>query len=158
MLTRILTTTVLAAGIAAGTAFAGGHAGAPPEIAARNGLMANYSFNLSILGAMAKGETEYNAEVAALAAANLAAVSGTDQTLLWTAGTDNSQMAGMTRATPKIWEDAAGFQKATDDMAMAAAAMADAAGTDLASLQGAMGAVGGACGACHKAYRGPKPE
>ncbi|PTX55801.1 cytochrome c556 [Litoreibacter ponti] len=158
MLTRILTTALLGAGLLASSALAGGHENTPPEIKARNGLMANYSYNLSILGAMAKGETEYNAEVAAIAAANLAAVTGTDQSLLWTAGTDNAAMQGKTRATPKIWEDSAGFQKASADMAAAAKAMADVAGTDLASLQGAMGAVGGACGTCHKAYRGPKPE
>ena len=141
----------------AGAAFAGGHAGAPPEIAARNGLMSNYAYNLGILGDMAKGTTEYNAEIAAVAAANLAAVSGTDQSLLWTAGTDNVAMEGKTRATPKIWEDTAGYEKATADLANAAKAMMDAAGTDLAALQGAMGAVGASCGACHKAYRGPRP-
>lgn len=140
----------------AGTAFADGHDGAPPEIAARHGLMTNYSFNLSILGAMAKGEAEYNAEIAAVAAANLAAVAGTDQSLLWTAGTDNVAMTG-TRAMPKIWEDSAGFEKAGGDMVMTAKVMADAAGTDLASLQAAMSAVGASCSTCHKAYRAPKP-
>ena len=37
----------------------------------------------------------------------------------------------------------------------AAEAMSAAAGTDLASLQGAMEGLGGACGACHKAFRVP---
>lgn len=135
----------------AASAFAGGHSG-PPEVGARGGLMKNYAFNLGILGAMAKGEMEYDADIAAIASSNLAAVSGTDQSLLWKAGTDNGAIQG-TRALPVIWSDAAGFKKASDDMAAAAAAMAGT--SDLAGLQGAMGALGGACGACHKTFRAP---
>lgn len=37
----------------------------------------------------------------------------------------------------------------------AAEDMMNAAGTDLASLQGAIGALGASCGGCHRAYRQP---
>lgn len=143
---------LIATGLTVATAaFAGSHSG-PPEVGARSGLMKNYSYNLGILGDMAKGTTEYNAEIAAVAAANLVAVTSMDQSLLWKEGTDNGAIQG-TRALPAIWTDTAGFKKAQDDMATAAEGLA--ATSDLAGLQAAMGAAGGACGTCHKAYRAP---
>ncbi|TDT77654.1 cytochrome c556 [Litoreibacter halocynthiae] len=139
-----------------GLAFAGpGHDDLPAEVKARHGLMANYALNLGVLGDMAKGKTDYNAEVAAVAAANLAAFAKTDQSLLWPADTDTMSIEG-TRALPKIWDDRADFDAKEADMAKAAEMVAGVAGTDLAALQGAMGGVGGACSACHKLYREPK--
>ncbi|SFR48450.1 c-type cytochrome [Litoreibacter janthinus] len=155
MLPKILATSGLAAVLMSGLAFADGHDALPAEVKARNGLMNNYALNLGILGNMAKGTSDYDANVAALAAANLAAFSATDQSLLWTANTDTMSIDG-TRALPKIWEDRADFDAKGNDLAMAAKALADVAGTDLAALQGAMGSIGGACGACHKVYREPK--
>ncbi|SDW91157.1 cytochrome c [Litoreibacter albidus] len=131
------------------------HSKLPPEIQARHGLMANYAINLGVLGDMAKGKTDYNAELAALASANLAAFASTDQSLLWPEGSD-AMTADGSRALPKIWEDRADFDAKSDDLATAATALAAVAGTDLAGLQSAMGGVGGACGACHKVYREPK--
>ncbi|RLJ41666.1 cytochrome c556 [Litoreibacter meonggei] len=154
-LIRALATTAMTASLISGMALADGHAGPPAEVKARNGLMANYSLNLGILGDMAKGKSDYNADVAAVAAANLAALAGTDQSLLWPTGTDTMSIDG-TRALPKIWDAKADFDSKADDLAKAAVALAAVAGTDLAGLQGAMGGVGGACGACHKAYREPK--
>ena len=155
MLTRVLATTGMAACLLSGMAFAAGHSGPPAEVKARLGIMNNYSLNLGILGDMAKGTTDYNAEVAAVAAANLAAFSGTDQSLLWPADSDTMSIDG-TRALPKIWESMADFNAKAGDLNTAAMALAAVAGTDLAGLQGAMGGVGGACGACHKAYREPQ--
>jgi cytochrome c556 len=155
-LTRLLTLTGLTASLISGMAFAGsGHDDLPGEVKARHGLMNNYALNLGILGDMAKGKTDYNAETAALAAANLAAFSGTNQSLLWPDGTDATSLDG-SRALPNIWEKRADFDAKEDDLTAAAVALAAVAGTDLAGLQGAMGGVGGACGACHKVYREPK--
>ena len=154
-LTRVVTMTGLALGLVAGTAFAAGHDGPPPAVKARLGLMANLAYNLGVLGEMAKGNTDYNADVAAVAAANLAAFSATDQSLLWTAGTDTGSISG-TRALPKIWEAMADFDSKSADLAKASMTFAAAAGADLAGLQGAIGGVGAACGACHKAYREPQ--
>ena len=56
---RAITTVLLAAGVAvaANSAFVDGHSAALEKaIKARQGLMQVYSFNLSGLGAMAKGE------------------------------------------------------------------------------------------------------
>jgi len=130
----------------------GGDPAIEAAVKARHGLMQNYAFNLGALGAMAKGDMEYDAELAQAAAGNLAALAGLDQRAMWPEGSDNATVEG-SRALPAIWEDMAGFEKAESDLKTAADAMAEAAGTDLAALQQAMAPLGGACGACHKTYR-----
>lgn len=124
-------------------------------VKARISLMQLYSFNLGTLGAMAKGEMAYDAGAASAAADSLVALSQVNQSAMWPQGTEQGAVAG-SRALAKIWTSfpdvAAKGQAFTD----AAAAMQDAAGMDLASLQAAMGPLGGSCSGCHKAYRGPK--
>lgn len=140
------------------SAFAGSHM-SPDQmegsIKARKAVMQLYAFNLGQLGGMAKGVIEYDAKVASAAADNLYQVVTLNQMALWPKGSDNTQFES-TRALPAIWEDMAGVGAAAKAMEESAAAMKDAAGTDLAALRGAIGAVGGACGGCHKAYRGPE--
>ena len=57
------------------------------------------------------------------------------------------------KALPAIWEDMDDFMVKQDGMRVASAAMAEVAGTDLASVQGAIRDLGGACSACHREYR-----
>lgn len=146
-------TLTLIASLFAGSAFA--DAAADRAIKARQSLMQLYSFNLGALGAMAKGNIAYDADAASAIAANLVSLSTLSQAGLWPQGSDSGSNAN-TAALPEIWSmypDIATKAKALTD---ATAAMSLVAGTDLASLQGAMGQVGGACGACHKAYRQKK--
>lgn len=124
-------------------------------IKARQAQMTLYSHNLGTLGGMAKGDIEYDAAAAQAAADNLAALSTMSQAGFWLPGTDSDSMEG-TRALPAIWSADSTAGQLGADMVAAAAAMQAAAGTDLASLQGAMEALGGACGACHEAYRKPR--
>lgn len=152
-MSRILSGGLLGLALAATPAFADGHI--DQAIKARQGLMQFYAMNLGVLGAMAKGERDYDAAAATAAAANIAAIAGTDQSMLWPQGSDEMS-ADNTRALPDIWENLADVSAKSDDMVAAAAAMETAAGTDLASLQGAMKGLGGACGACHKPYRAPE--
>ena len=146
-----------AAGVAAtltfGTAIA--EEKAHPAVTARVSLMNLYANNLGALGAMAKGNVEYNAEAASAAANNLALLVQLDQSALWPQGTDSESISG-TRALPALWANFPDVMAKGKAMADAVTAMQAAAGTDLASLQGAMGALGGSCSACHKAYRAPK--
>lgn len=124
------------------------------EIEARQGLMVYRAINIGMLAAMAKGEAEYDAAKAKVAADALVASASLDQSMLWPAGSDNAANPKSTAAAAiwaegsKIGDEAMAFKAAAD-------AMAAAAGTDLASLQGAMGGLGGSCGSCHKAYRVP---
>ncbi|MBW4708813.1 cytochrome c [Roseobacter sp. YSTF-M11] len=141
----------------AGTAIGDGHADKALQaaIAARQAQMKLVSFNTAILGDMAKGVTPYDSATASAAAANLEAVAKLDRSILWLEGSVQGTVDG-TRAKAEIWSDAAGFDKAATALETAAAAMAQAAGTDQAALQAAMGDLGGTCSTCHKAYRGPK--
>ncbi|WP_298835986.1 cytochrome c [uncultured Roseobacter sp.] len=138
-----------------GTAFGDGHANADPAIKARQAQMSLVAYNMGILGAMAKGETEFSTETATAAAESLAKVAKLDRSILWTDGTVQGEVPG-TRAKAEIWTDAAGFEKAAVGLETAADGLVVAAGQDLDALRAAMQAAGASCGTCHKAYRGPK--
>lgn len=151
---RRIISTVLAITVA-GTAFAAGHSDRAIQgaIKARQGQMQLYQHNLGILGAMAKGDVEYDATAAAAAANNIKAVANLDAMSMWPQGSDMDSVEG-TRAKADLWTTFPAVMEQSNAMSAAANAMADAAGKDLASLQAAMGPLGGACGSCHKAYRG----
>ncbi len=135
-----------------GTAIA--HESENPAVKARTSVMQLYAFELGTLGAMAKGEVEYNAEAAQKAADSLVAVTQVDQSNMWPVGSD-SVSDPSSRALPAIWENFPDVAAKGMAMSEAALAMQSAAGQDLESLRGAMSALGGACSACHKAYRVP---
>ena len=122
-------------------------------IKSRQGLMRIYAQNLGILGAMAKGSTDYNNEAASAAAARLLAAASFDQSVMWPQGSDNVTMVGKTSAKAEIWTTFPAVLDSSKALIEAAELMNTAAGTDLASLQSAMGKVGGSCAACHKLYR-----
>ncbi len=151
-MSRPLLTAAVVTGLIATAAIAGSHAETNPTVKARQSHMQLNSFNLGKLGAMAQGEAEYDAEIAAAAAANLAALAALDQTAYWEPGTDAGTIEG-TRALAVIWENPEGFAKLQADLAAATAAMAAVAGDGLEAVQGQMGAVGGVCGACHREFR-----
>lgn len=124
------------------------------EIKARQGLMAYRAINVGALAAMAKGEVEYDATKAKAAADALLASASLDQSMLWPVGSDNAGNPKSTAAAA-IWAEGSKIGDEAAAFLTAAEAMAGAAGTDLASLQGAMPGLGGACASCHKAYRVP---
>ena len=128
---------------------------ANPAVTARQSMMQLNAFNLGILGAMAKGEVEYDAEAAQAAADNLVTLTSLNAAPMWAPGTDDMSVEG-TRALATMWDNVPDVMAKSTALAEAAQGMAGAAGTDLASLQAAMGPLGGACGDCHKAYRAPE--
>jgi cytochrome c556 len=123
-----------------------------PAVKARQSQMSLQAFNLGILGQMAQGKADYDAEAAQAAAANLAALTATDWRAYFPEGTADGEVPD-TEALPAIWEDMADFEAKKQAVADAAAALAEAAGTDLDALKGAMPGVANACSACHKTYR-----
>lgn len=141
--------------LASGTvALADGHEG-NPAVKARNAHMGLYSFNLGLLGDMAKGTTEYDAETADAAANQLAALAAFDQSSYWVEGTAQGEVDG-SRAKAEIWSDTAGWAEKLELMKTGSASLAAVAGDGLEALQAGIGAAGEGCGACHKAYRGPR--
>jgi cytochrome c556 len=139
--------------MAATAVFAASHAGPfDGAITARKSHMQLYGHNVGVLGGMAQGKMDYDADAASAAANNLVALVNMSQGTYWPQGSDSASVEG-TRALPAIWEDFPGVMAQIGGLQKAAAGMQDAAGGGLESLQAAMGPLGGACGACHKAYR-----
>ncbi len=147
--TRIIATAAIAAVVAGGALAQSAVDGA---IKARKAHMSLYAFNVGMLGAMAKGDAPYDSAAASAAASNLAALASLNAAAYWPQGSAKGE-AENTRALPAIWENMSDVGAKAGALRDATAALAAAAGTDLASLQGALGPVGQACGACHQTYR-----
>lgn len=123
-------------------------------IKARQSMFQLYSFSTGVLGDMAKGKIEYNAELAQEMADNLNAAANLGQSAFWPAGSDNSNSENArTRALPKIWETFPEISKNNQELKDAAAALAAEAGNGLDALRSNMGAVGKSCKGCHDTYR-----
>ena len=122
-------------------------------VGARHAQMGLISYHTGILGDMAKGDTEFDAEKAQAAATNLHAAAMLERSTLWIEGTEQGAAEG-SRAKAEVWSDAAGFDAAFAALQEASAPLMEVA--DLEGLQAGMGAVGKSCGGCHDTYRGPK--
>ena len=125
------------------------------QLKARQGQFRIMALNLGILGGMAQGKTEYDAEAAQAAADTLVAVSMIQQGPHWPEGSDAMSIDG-TRAEPSIWDDNDDFLAKWADFGTAAEAMQAAAGNGQEALGPAMGQIGGTCKACHDAHRAPE--
>ncbi len=130
-------------------ALAGTAALADP-IADRKALMKANGKAAGALSAIVKGEQPFDAAavMAALTTINENAQK-IDTATLFPAGSDK----GDTTASPKIWEDMAGFQAKMDKFKADAAAAAAAPPQDVEALKATLGAVGGNCGGCHETFR-----
>jgi len=124
----------------------------PAPVLARQGQMQVMALNVGIIGNMARGNTEYDAEAAQLAADNLVVLSQIDQSFHWPEGTDNFALDG-TLALPAIWENPEGFAEDYAAFGAAAEGLAEVAGTGLEAMQAAVGPLGGSCSACHDDFR-----
>jgi len=122
------------------------------QIDARQGIMDYRALQLGTLGAMAKGDAEYNAEAAQKAAANLLAATTIDVSMLWPKGSD-SDSDPSSHALPAIWADGSDIGEKDKALVDAVTAMQAAAGGGLDALKAAMQPIGAACSGCHKAYR-----
>jgi cytochrome c556 len=122
------------------------------QVKARQGVMNYYQINLMTLGAMAKGDTPYDAAAAKVAADNIVAASNLDISMLWPQGSDNGAHPA-TRALPAVWAEGSDIGAKSDAMKKAAVALAAAAGTDVEALKTGIDGLGAACTACHKSFR-----
>lgn len=119
-------------------------------IADRQAVMKENAKQVGTLVKMVKGEAPFDAAavVAALTALN-DNVQKIDVAASFPAGSDQ----GDTTASPKIWEDLAGFQAQVDKFkAVTAAAVANPA-ADIDALKAQVGTIGQTCGTCHEAFR-----
>ncbi|MDE0754724.1 MAG: cytochrome c [Woeseiaceae bacterium] len=125
------------------------------QIEGRQAFMQVYRFNLSILGGMAKGDVEYDADLAAASANNLLAASKMSNGAMWPMGshTEAAGLADVTAAKEAIWSTYPDISDKGKDLTEALTAMAAVAGDGLESLRSNMGAVGNGCKGCHESYR-----
>lgn len=119
-------------------------------VADRQAAMKDNAKQVGVLVKMAKGEAAFDAAavLAALTALN-SNVQKIDVAASFPAGTDK----GDTTASPKIWEDAAGFQAEVDKFKAVAASAAAAPAQDLGALKAQVGAIGQTCASCHQSFR-----
>ncbi|HVW57183.1 MAG TPA: cytochrome c [Rhizobiaceae bacterium] len=127
------------------------HAADDP-IAIRKDLMEANGAAAAVSAGLLKGEIPYNPVVAKEAIMALRAVSHAFGSF-FPAGSDK----GNTKASPKIWQDMAGFQatlaKFQKDTDAAAQASGKKGPADLAAFKAAITPVLGNCAACHRDYR-----
>jgi len=125
---------------------------ADDPVGVRKQIMTSVGAAAGLGGGMMKGEIDYTPAAGKAAIATMAAAAASFGSF-FPEGTD----AGDTTASPKIWEDAAGFQAALDKFAADAGAAMAASGkdgpADLDAFKAAMGPVMGNCKSCHEAYR-----
>ena len=122
-------------------------------IKARQAGFQLYSFYAGQLFAMAKGEQDYNAELASAMASNLVSVTQLNNGVMWLPGSDNEARKGDTRALPKIWQEGSDIGDKAKAIAAAAQDVSMVAGDGLDALRGKIGDLGEACKACHDKFR-----
>lgn len=119
-------------------------------IADRQAIMKAVGKAVGSVVPIAKGEAPFDAAAVAAAFATINEnVQKMDVAALFPAGSET----GDTTASPKIWEDMAGFQAAVDKYKADVAAAVAANSADLPTFQAQFGAVTKNCGACHEVYR-----
>jgi cytochrome c556 len=126
---------------------------ADDPIAVRKALMQGVGASAGVSGAMMKSELPYSPAIgkAAIASINASAQAFGDYF------PEGSDMGADTTASPKIWEDRAGFDDQIAKLQAAIGAAVQASGkdgpADLAAFQAAIGPVFDRCKECHEGYR-----
>lgn len=116
----------------------------------RQGLMKERGKLVGGLSKIAKGEADFDA-AAVLTALQALQVNAekVDVDALFPAGSDS----GDTTASPKIWQDMAGFKTTNEKYVADVKAAVAAAPADVDALKAQIGTIGNDCGTCHQSYR-----
>ena len=122
-------------------------------IEARKAYMQVVKFNAGPLFAMAKGELEYDPDLATTLANNLQALSSMSNGSMWPEGTDNVAYEGETRALAEIWSTYPEVADANKAWAQAVTELSAVAGSSVDELRDKIGAVGKGCKGCHDDFR-----
>lgn len=124
-------------------------------IEARQGEMQLRSFNAGPLFGMAKGDIEYDAEMASMLANNLKLLLDVNMGRAWPNGSDNF-MYEETTALPKIWETYPEINEYGKRYKTAVNELAAEAGNGLDALRAKVGPLGKSCKGCHDEFREKK--
>ncbi|WP_339891178.1 cytochrome c [Neptuniibacter pectenicola] len=125
------------------------------QIEGRQGYFQMVKFNMGVLGAMAKGERDYDAKLAQAIADNLKNAALMDNALMWPKGSDMDAegLSGKTKAKAAIWQEGSDIGEKQENWVAAVNTMAENAGQGVDALRGAIGPLGKSCKACHKEYK-----
>jgi cytochrome c556 len=128
------------------------------QIEARQSFMRVYAFNMGLLGAMAKGDSPYDAEHAKDVAENLLANAKMKNSAMWPGGSDADApgLRGATRAKAVIWSSFPEVGEKHQALTDALTEMVAVAGDGLDAVRSNMGAVGKGCKGCHDSFRVPE--
>ena len=150
---RRVTTTVLAIVLASTASFAvaGEHQG-NPAVKARQAHMELYGHNLYYLLGVARGRSEYNAELAQAAADSLVALHTVSQMRYWAPGTDSESVEG-SRALPALWENFPTVFGIVGESVAAANALQAVASDGVEAMGPAAQALNQTCNDCHRDFR-----
>lgn len=124
----------------------------PYPVQARQGQFTLMQLNGGVLVGMARGDRDYDADLAQVAADNLVTLSRIDQSLHWPEGTDSFALDG-TRALPEIWDNLPDMIEKWEAFGAAAEGLAAEAGNGLDPMRAALGPLGASCSDCHDTYR-----
>lgn len=122
-------------------------------IEARKAVMKLQSWYAGPLFQMAKGDMEYDAEMAKSFAMHLDMMARVEGGAMWPQGTDNGAYPGETRALPELWSTWPAVGEKAEALSEATAALAAVAGDGLGALRSQIGAVGKSCKGCHDDFR-----
>ena len=125
-------------------------------IKARQGEMQLRSFNAGPLFGMAKGDIDYDADLANQLAGNLKLLLELDMGRSWPQGSDNESYPGKTTSLPKIWTTYPEIGNYGKKYATAVNELAAAAGNGRDALRSKIGALGKSCKGCHDEFREKK--
>ena len=120
-----------------------------PILTRKKLMQANGAAFYGVGNGMLKGEIPFNPVLAASVLRTSSAVAHSFGDYF----PEGSQTGGETRASPKIWEDMAGFQAALEEFRQAADAAVAAEPKDLESFRTVATQLGDTCSACHDDYR-----
>lgn len=148
-----MTHQTLFAGLIAAAAAALPAGAAEDPIAARQALMGSNGAAAAVAGALLKDEIAYDAKVAKSVLASLAATS----IVLGDFFPEGTLDPESSEASPKIWEDAAGWEaelaKFTEAATAANAAAGRAGPADKAAFAAAIAPVFDSCQSCHEGFQ-----
>jgi cytochrome c556 len=123
-------------------------------ITARRAILRVIALNFGPLGAMAKGDIPFNAEVFKTNSVRMVAVSTMPLQNYFPDGTDEDAGEIKTRAMPEIWLDWEDFEQKLEKMRQEVAKLAKVAQSgDQSAMKAQVGATGKACKSCHDDYR-----
>jgi cytochrome c556 len=134
--------------IAASALLIGVTAASAGPIEDRQALMKQRGGAMGVLVPIVQEKNAFDAAAVMAALETLKAnAESVDIDVLWAPGTEGG------KSGPKIWEDRAGFQAASDKFKADAEAAVAANPQDLEALRAVFGPLASNCGSCHEAFR-----